>query len=753
MDQSAKPKPAPVDAEKTLKSLVQLFDCSICHSPLTKPVRTKCHHVFCSHCYKQVTRRSPAYCPLCKAKVTRREVVARDDIENMLTTVQKMIDAFNREMQEFIREKAKSLKEALSEPVAVIPTPPTSTPSPPVLKKYNEEVVQGVSEIKKADTLSKSDKLKKLMQQDYIVMTSSVVPEEPRPTRPKRHVSETALDLSTPTRTSEPVNYVYRETIKYVKPMDLTTKKKRKLEVKADANQIKNNELQLTPERTNPPHKKTRSMTPSPLRGKGRPLNLSLPVPVSTRSRSSRSTVELNKNEQSVKTNSDEMLGNLSEDTFINTNEQTGKTTRASIKKQKENSKTQANSSQESFVFKQPTLTVTQVTQSPKRKNLKKNNVLNPTTSSSGKVHEIISDFDDELRDSDLLFLKINDNEMQNSVVVSPEDESKEKDSAMNAASTEKGNAFQSVSKSRTGTPSQSSKLSRRRSNCTAAENVDKKHSRHDTNDLFGDVAWVDDAFTSSNESDRTPTTSVEIAISKNQASVNDNNFGKKRYVFCPTRLTKDQMAKLQQLCKLCNGTISNDYTSEVTHLIINLTSGRVPQTLKYLLAIAGRKWVVIYDWVEKCVSNGSVVPEETFETSNFKQCDPGVKRSRLTKKDLFKNFKFYFATDTFKNMGYTFEDVVKLMTALGAEVVSSAEDLDLPSTSELIIIGDRNANVTDYYNWFLAKEWITVTFNWVLECILEYKLVQLSAKYLCIDIDEEEINVASCALQSQYCA
>lgn len=87
-------------------------------------------------------------------------------------------------------------------------------------------------------------------------------------------------------------------------------------------------------------------------------------------------------------------------------------------------------------------------------------------------------------------------------------------------------------------------------------------------------------------------------------------NSQKQRYVFCPTRLTKQQTLKLQQLCTMCDGVITKDFTPEVTHLIINLVAGRVPQTLKYLLAIAGRKWVVIYDWVEQCVNAGELVSE-----------------------------------------------------------------------------------------------------------------------------------------------
>ncbi|CAL8102353.1 unnamed protein product [Orchesella dallaii] len=745
---------------KTFEDLTELFDCAICRSPMKNPTQISCGHVYCSFCLKQVTRSiTAANCPLCKKKINRRSMVVRNDIEEMSVLVKRMSEAFHREMNAYIQETMNSMKDPSSPPERVVPS---VSPSPDDLNNSSTKD-QVVEETKIPESLAKSMKMKELLQQPYIIMTSSVVPE----TSPlaNRHVSETALDLSTPctSRSLVPVNYVYKEAIRYVKPMDLSVKKKRKLEVASDSDltSIKSNDTVSPCKSTNPaPLKKNKLMKTSQHQGTERPENLSVMNTVSTPStRSCRSygKSEVNEiNESAVKTNSDEILGNLSEDVLIS-KEQTRKT-RSSTKK--DTTKTQADTKNESFVFKQPSLT-TQGTPSPKSKNSKKSN--SPASASQiknsnltirkVKPQEIMADFDDEIRDSDLLFLRIDDKEIQNGtspVVPSPKDHNKEKSMITECTSTE--NTSQDMFKSRSGTPVQSSnRLSRKKHNTEAGKSVDKTPERHCTNDLFGDVAWVNDDF-SSNESQPNPQNSGDKAVT-HKGRGNRKTSTQKRYVFCPTRLTKDQLGKLQQLCKLCNGTISNDFTSEVTHLIINLSNGRVPQTLKYLLAIAGRKWVVIYDWVEKCVGSGSVVPEEAYETSNFKQCDLGVKRSRLANRDLFKNFKFYFATDTFRNMGYSFVDVKKLMSALGAEVLPSIDDVDSTAAADLIIIGDRTANVADYYNWFLTHEWITVSFQWVLDCILKYEVLKLSSNYLCIDIDDEDIDIASCALKSQSCS
>jgi hypothetical protein len=84
----------------------------------------------------------------------------------------------------------------------------------------------------------------------------------------------------------------------------------------------------------------------------------------------------------------------------------------------------------------------------------------------------------------------------------------------------------------------------------------------------------------------------------------------RRKYVFCPTRLTRGQLAKLNDICQKCNGLISKEYTNEVTHLVINLERNRVPQTMKYLFAVADKKWVVVFDWIENCVKAGKMVDE-----------------------------------------------------------------------------------------------------------------------------------------------
>lgn len=126
-----------------------------------------------------------------------------------------------------------------------------------------------------------------------------------------------------------------------------------------------------------------------------------------------------------------------------------------------------------------------------------------------------------------------------------------------------------------------------------------------------------------------------------------ESNSAPKNFVFCHTRLHVPQLTKLESLCVLCNGRMTNEYSEDVTHLILNLEKdGKIAVTMKYVHAIVGKKWVITFAWVEECLLAGRLVPEEPFETSNFPKCDAGVKLSRLSATPLFQNFKFYVPRD-----------------------------------------------------------------------------------------------------------
>lgn len=60
-----------------LQSLNKNFECSICLSPLTDPIITRCEHPFCRGCinsYLKSSRTPSVPCPMCQRPVNKRSI-------------------------------------------------------------------------------------------------------------------------------------------------------------------------------------------------------------------------------------------------------------------------------------------------------------------------------------------------------------------------------------------------------------------------------------------------------------------------------------------------------------------------------------------------------------------------------------------------------------------------------------------------------------------------------------------------------
>lgn len=90
-----------------------------------------------------------------------------------------------------------------------------------------------------------------------------------------------------------------------------------------------------------------------------------------------------------------------------------------------------------------------------------------------------------------------------------------------------------------------------------------------------------------------------------------ENASSKKKYVICPSRLRRHELAKIVDLSAVCDGTrMEQEYSEDATHLVVKLENNQVPYTLKYFFAIADKKWVVLFDWILECARQGQMVPE-----------------------------------------------------------------------------------------------------------------------------------------------
>jgi hypothetical protein len=70
-------------------------------------------------------------------------------------------------------------------------------------------------------------------------------------------------------------------------------------------------------------------------------------------------------------------------------------------------------------------------------------------------------------------------------------------------------------------------------------------------------------------------------------------------------------IARVKALSKLLGAEFSNKFESHTTHLIVKASDAMMAdKTLKYLLAVVKKKWIVSIAWVNACLEARKLVPE-----------------------------------------------------------------------------------------------------------------------------------------------
>jgi hypothetical protein len=70
-------------------------------------------------------------------------------------------------------------------------------------------------------------------------------------------------------------------------------------------------------------------------------------------------------------------------------------------------------------------------------------------------------------------------------------------------------------------------------------------------------------------------------------------------------------IARVKALSKLLGAEFSNKFESHTTHLVVKASDTMMAdKTLKYLLAVVKKKWIVSVAWVNACLQARKLVPE-----------------------------------------------------------------------------------------------------------------------------------------------
>ncbi|NXY76856.1 BRCA1 protein, partial [Glareola pratincola] len=188
----------------------------------------------------------------------------------------------------------------------------------------------------------------------------------------------------------------------------------------------------------------------------------------------------------------------------------------------------------------------------------------------------------------------------------------------------------------------------------------------------------------------------------------------------------------VQKFARKTHSTLDNHITEETTHVIMKTDKELVcERTLKYFLGIAGRKWVVSYQWVIQSFKEGRILDEEDFEVRGDVingRNHQGPKRARqsLTEK-IFKGFEIC-CYGPFTDM--TTEHLEWMVELCGASVVKQLHLFTHTANSTAVVVVQPDAWMenTDYRAIQQKNDVAMVTREWVLDSVACYECQELGA-------------------------
>ncbi|NWR65787.1 BRCA1 protein, partial [Bucorvus abyssinicus] len=196
--------------------------------------------------------------------------------------------------------------------------------------------------------------------------------------------------------------------------------------------------------------------------------------------------------------------------------------------------------------------------------------------------------------------------------------------------------------------------------------------------------------------------------------------------------LNQSEHLVVQKFARKTRSTLSNHITEGTTHVIMKTDKELVcERTLKYFLGIAGRKWVVSYQWIIQSFKEGRILDEENFEVRGDVingRNHQGPKRARqaLTEK-IFKDFEIC-CYGPFTDM--TTEHLEWMVELCGASVVKKLQLFTHTPNSTAVVVVQPDAWMenTDYRAIQQKNNVAMVTREWVLDSVACYECQQFGA-------------------------
>ncbi|XP_032515236.2 LOW QUALITY PROTEIN: uncharacterized protein PF3D7_1120600-like [Danaus plexippus] len=201
------------------------------------------------------------------------------------------------------------------------------------------------------------------------------------------------------------------------------------------------------------------------------------------------------------------------------------------------------------------------------------------------------------------------------------------------------------------------------------------------------------------------------------------------KYCIAGSCLTASEQSNVKILCSKRNWTYVEKYTKELTHLVVGVDEeNKAQRSVKFMCAIAGGKWIISYEWIEKCLQVNGVVDEEQFEALDATG-EPGPRRSRLAKQKLFTGISFY-CMPPFRVLDVdTLKDILQCS---GGRVVVEARDVRASSTPSLLLAEPEHTQEDRFIYLAMELSVVPINYEWVLNCLGSYSLESIYELLLC---------------------
>ncbi|XP_072212617.1 breast cancer type 1 susceptibility protein isoform X2 [Excalfactoria chinensis] len=202
--------------------------------------------------------------------------------------------------------------------------------------------------------------------------------------------------------------------------------------------------------------------------------------------------------------------------------------------------------------------------------------------------------------------------------------------------------------------------------------------------------------------------------------------------------LNQSEHLMVQKFARKTQSAFSNHITDGTTHVVMKTDEELVcERTLKYFLGIAGRKWVVSYQWIIQSFKEGRILDEENFEVKGDVingRNHQGPKRARQSLAEkIFKDFEICcYGPFT----GMTTGHLEWILELCGASVVKQLHLFThkVNSTAVVVVQPDAWMEGTSYEAIQQKNNVIVVTREWVLDSVACFKCQELDAYLLSQD-------------------